>query len=812
VTADTSHIPVQDALRDAEWISPVETGCTEAGQRPAYWLRGSFNWMPGTAASERAVVHATAHGIYELFVNGTRVGNDELTPGFTSYRKRLQVQQWDITDLLVRGENVVAALLSDGWFRGRHGFERRADGFGTETAFLASVNDATGTQTFLATGESWLCRESHITHADLMDGQTTDLRRLDPAWLTPSGSAGQASTTADGWVPVARPSGPLHEDRSRLVLPVSPPARRIEELRPVRVTTPEQGITVVDFGQNINGWVRLGSLGPEGTRTVLRHGEVLDKAGRVSTENIRAFNFATRTPLPAGQVDEVVSAGRPDDVFEPRHTTHGFRYVQVEGHTGTLAAEDITAVVVHTPLDRTGWFECSDPRLNALHDAISWSFRGNACDVPTDCPQRERSGFTGDWQVFVDTAALMFDVAAFSEKWLEDLAADQWPDGRVPTVVPNPAGDGPSGNAFEDMAAGSAGWGDAAVLVPWSLWRAYGDKHALARAFPSMRGWVDYAAAAAAGARHPERSGERPVPLAHERFLWDTGFHFGEWLEPDSPPNPDPSRDHGIVATAYLFRSASVLARAAKVLGDAAAAAKYAVLSEQVLAAWRTEYLDENGTLNEESQGHYVRALAFGLVPDELAAHTAARLVELIRANGNRLGTGFLATGLLLPVLADQGYPDLAYDLLLSTGTPSWLGMLEAGATTMWEWWDGVTDQGARGSLNHYSKGAVGSFLYTHLAGIRLPEDPAQEETAYRRLTIAPQPGGGITSASAAVVTPRGRISVAWTLEHGQFTLEVDLPDGVEAAVELPDGSTRLVAGGSHQFSAWNQTVSSLLI
>jgi alpha-L-rhamnosidase len=809
VTADTSHTSVRNALRDAAWISPVETRATDAGNRPAYWLRGSFSW---TGVTEPAVVHATAHGIYELFVNGIRVGEDELTPGFTSYRKRLQVQQWDVTDLLVSGENIVAALLSDGWFRGRHGFERRPDGFGAETAFLASVTNPDASQTFLTTGERWLCRESHITRADLMDGQSTDFRRMDPAWLNPSVSAGQASTTADGWVPVVPPTGPLYGDRSRLVLPDAPPARRIEELQPVRMREPMPGITVVDFGQNINGWVRLGRLGPEGTRTILRHGEVQDSAGLVSTENIRAFNFATKTPLPAGQVDEVISAGRPGDVFEPRHTTHGFRYVQVEGLSGTLAAEDITAVVVHTPLERTGWFECSDPRLNALHDAISWSFRGNACDVPTDCPQRERSGFTGDWQVFVDTAALMFEVAAFSDKWLRDLAADQWPDGRVPTVVPNPAGDGPSGNAFEDMAAGSAGWGDAAVLVPWSLWRAYGDRQALARAFPSMRGWVDYATAAAAGARHPERSGRRPSPLPHERFLWDTGFHFGEWLEPDSPPNPDPSRDHGIVATAYLVRSASVLARAANVLGDDTAAAKYEALAEQALAAWRTEYLAENGMLSEESQGHYVRALAFGLVPDELAPQTAARLVELIRANGNRLGTGFLATGMLLPVLAGHGHLDIAYELLLSTGTPSWLGMLDGGATTMWEWWDGVTEQGARGSLNHYSKGAVGSFLYTHVAGIRLPENPAQGETAYRHLTIAPQPGGGITSASAAVVSPLGRIGVAWALEHGQFTLELDVPGGVEAVVELPDGSTRLVAGGSHRFVAWNQTVSSLLI
>ncbi|WP_314193720.1 family 78 glycoside hydrolase catalytic domain [uncultured Arthrobacter sp.] len=325
------------------------------------------------------------------------------------------------------------------------------------------------------------------------------------------------------------------------------------------MTTPQPGISVVDFGQNINGWVRLGSLGPGGTHVVLRHGEVLGRAGLVRMENIRAFNFATKMPLAAGQVDEVVSAVGQAMPSSPRHTTHGFRYVQVEGRSGTLAAKDITAVMVHTPMDRIGWFECSDPLLNALHEATLWSLRGNACDVPTDRPQRERSGFTGDWQVFVYTAALMFDVAAFGDKW----------------------------------------------------------------------------------------------------------------VEPDSPPNPDPPRDHGILAMAHLFRSASVLTRAAEVLEDAAAAPRYAALAEQVLAAGRTEYLDGNGVLSEESQGHYVHALAFGLVPDELAPQTAARLVELIRATGTG-SARFLTTGMLLPALADHGYPHVAYELLVSAA-PSWV-------------------------------------------------------------------------------------------------------------------------------------------
>ncbi|WP_159698544.1 alpha-L-rhamnosidase [Arthrobacter sp. 18067] len=780
-----------EALRHASWISPSETHPaelhpTKAGTRPAYWLRSSFAWSP---AQGTATVTATAHGIYELFINGTRVGDEELTPGFTSYRKRLQVQEWDITDLLVEGMNAISALLSDGWFRGRHGFERRADGFGTETAFLASVCSPAGV--LAASDETWESSESHITRADLMDGQTVDFRRF---------RSQSDTTTADGWLPVVARHGGLYDNRDRLVRPVAPPVRRTEELSPVSIAAPAPGVTVVDFGQNINGWVRLGGLGPEGTRTTLRHGEVLDDSGLLSTTNIQAFDFASKAPLPAGQIDEVISAGRPSDVFEPRHTTHGFRYVQIEGRAGPIPPEDITAVVVHTDLKRSGTFECSDPRLNSLHDAILWSFRGNACDVPTDCPQRERSGFTGDWQVFVDTAALMFDVSGFSTKWLRDLVADQWPDGRVPTVVPNPAGDGPSGNVFEDLATGSAGWGDAAVFVPWSLWRAYGDREILAEAFPSMCAWVDYAASSAADGRHLDRSAERPIPLPHEQYLWDTGFHFGEWLEPDTPPNPDPSRDHGIVATAFLYRSATLLARTATVLGDSRAETRYATLAGHVLAAWQAEYLDSKGRLSEESQGHYVRALAFGLVPPALQPLTAARLVELIRQNHNRLGTGFLATGLLLPTLADHGYPDVAYELLLTGGTPSWLGMLDAGATTMWEWWDGITSGGARGSLNHYSKGAVGSFLYTHVAGIRLPENPDVTGTAYRTVTIAPQPGGGITSACAAVETLHGRISIAWQIERGKFTLQVGIPRGVAATIELPDGTRHTASAGTHHF------------
>ena len=776
---------VAEALASAIWISPFEPEPQAPGLRPAHELAGTFTW-PGAAPADDAalVVHATAHGVYELFVNGVRVGDEELSPGFSSYRSRLHVQRWEVGSLLVQGANTLSVLLSDGWFRGRHGFVRRADGFGTRTAFLAVVSTAGG-DPLLQTDDGWLSRPSHIVRADLMDGQGVDLRLVD----------------AGPWHPVAVADDASCADRSRLIPAEAPPIRRIEELRPRAITTPRDGVTVVDFGQNINGWVRLTALGPNGTTTVLRHGEVVDAEGLLSVENLRAFDFATKAVLPAGQIDEVISAGRDGDVFEPRHTTHGFRYVQLEGGVAQLGADDIRAIVVHSDLTPTGTFTASDARLNRLHDVVSWSFRGNACGVPTDCPQRERSGFTGDWQVFVDTAAKMFDVEGFSESWSRDLAADQWPDGRVPTVVPNPAGNGPSGSPFEDMAAGSAGWGDAAVLVPFSIWRAYGDGAALARALPSMRGWVDYAAGCAAGARHPDRVARRPDAAPYERYLWDTGFHFGEWLEPDSPPAPDPTVDHGIVATAYLHRSARTLARAEAVVGDSDAASAYGELAERVREAWCAEYLTAVGRLTEESQAHYVRALAFDLVPVESRPRVAARLAELIRVNGTRLGTGFLATGMLLPTLADNGHLDLAYDLLLSTGHPSWLGMLGHGATTMWEWWDGVTDTGVRGSLNHYSKGAVASFLYTHVAGIRLPEAPDAGAEAYRTVVIAPRPGGGLTAAAASVATRQGLICVDWRIERDEFVLEAIIPDGVTASVRLPDGTaTVLTSAGVHRF------------
>lgn len=776
---------VRDALAGATWISPAEGTVSSWGRRPAYALRRRFEVVRRTPVR----LYATAHGIYELFLNGVRLGELELTPGFSAYRARLEVQCFDVTDLVAPGANTLVAMLSDGWYRGRHGFERRADGFGTRTSLLAAAMDADG-QPLLLTDQRWQCRPSHIWRADLMDGQGEDLRRRDPGWFDGHDDG--------GWAAVEASTDPLCADRRRLVAPGAPPVRRIDEIAPASIDLSRPGRAVLDFGQNINGWVRLTDLGPSGTHLTLTHGESLDAAGAVTIDHLRAFVFATGDRLPAGQVDEVISAGRPGEQFEPRHTTHGFRYVQIDGVPAGLNLAGARAIVVHSDLDRTGEFACSDPRLERLHEVVRWSMRDNTCSVPTDCPQRERSGFTGDWQVFVSTAALMADVNAFSRRWLRDLAADQWPDGRVPTIVPNPSGNRPSGNRFEDASAGSAGWGDAAAIVAWELWRAYGDREALAEQLPAMRHWVAYAAGCAANARHPDRAAARPHPASHERYLWDTGFHFGEWLEPDRPTALDPSVDHGITATAYLHRSAAITAAAAGVLGLDDVAEAHQRIADGAKAAWQAEYLTPEGILTQERQAHYVRALAFELVPEGLRQAIANRLAHLIHANHDRLNTGFLATGPLLPVLADHGHSELAHRLLTATGTPSWLGMLDAGATTMWEHWEGIGPDGVvTGSLNHYSKGAVAAFLHSHIAGLRLPQFPSGDEAGYRRVIVRPTLLPGITSATTRQKTVAGPLEVGWRAGGGELRLHVDLPPGTVADVELPGGLTCQLRGRS---------------
>ena len=776
-------------LEPADWVSswvvPAEEDGHRPGFRPAYLLRGEADLDRPVAAAR---LYVTAHGIYEMYLNGRRVGDLELAPGFTEYAARTQVQTYDVTDLLRAGGNTIGALLADGWYRGEVGLLRSYDQFGDRTALLAQlhVDHPDGSTTVTGTGPGWTSARSHILAADLIEGQAEDRRRVLRDWAGPdAGDAGWAAVTV-------APYG-----FGQLVASASPPVRAVQEIRPIAVTTPAPGRQVFDLGQNINGRVRLTDLGPAGTTLVLTHAEALGPDGDVTTGHLRPDDIPFVThEVRAGMVDTVTSAGADGDVFDPRFTTHGFRYVRVEGHPGRLGAADLTGVVVHTDLRPTGSFACSDARVNALHEAAVWSFRGNACDIPTDCPTRERAGWTGDWQLYAPVATFVYDVAGFTTKWLRDLTAGQWDNGVPGNMAPMPPAER---TGFLERLNGSAGWGDAAVLVPWEMYQEYGDLGLLEEQWPSMVRWLDFVERTAAGQRHPLRVAGRPEPMPHERYLWDAGFHWGEWLVPGedlSDFGAFAAADKSDVATAYFAHSTRTAARVARRLGRDDEAARYETLSAAVADAWRTEFLTAGGELGPENQANLVRALAFGLVPDELRERTAGRLVALIRDNGTHLATGFLATPDLLPVLADTGHLDVAYDLLFQDTPPSWMTMIDRGATTMWERWEGIDGDGVpHASLNHYSKGAVIGFLHRYVAGLQ------RLEPTWRRFKVRPRPGRGITWAEAEHDSPHGRLAASWRIEGDVLKMSVTVPPGCTAEVMLPSGATHTAGPGRHHFS-----------
>ncbi len=741
------------------WIEVSEDVTPPAGQRPAYLLRREIS-LP--SAPLRATLRASALGLYSGYVNGERITEDVLTPGYTEYLQRVQVQEYDVTSLLREGANALAFLLADGWYRGKVGIGQLVDNYGDRVALMVDlrISLADGSDVGVTGADGWRVGTSHILSADLFDGQVEDRRLLDRAAYRPG-------FDDSAWpVAVARNGGPV------LAESIAPPVRRIQEIEPASVVELAPGHHVVDLGQNINGWVRLSDLGPEGTELTLTHGEWRDPG----TGDLTMENYVVNVPfLPETLVlqrDIVTSAGLEGDVFEPRFTTHGFQYVRIEGHPGPLTVDDVRGVVVHTDLRPIGGFACSDDDLNRLHDAAVWSFRGNACDIPTDCPTRERSGWTGDWQLYAPTAAYLYDVDAFSRKWLADVILDQNADGRIANISPTePLGGFDGGIAFTN---GGPGWGDVIVSAPLDLYRAYGTTEALEQCWDAAVRWVAFCADRAASERHPSRVQRNAEPYEHERYLADTGFAFGEWFEPNVPLDFMSLRegDQANHGTAYLYRSARQLAEIARILNkDADVVDEYERLADRVLEAWRAECVNDDGSLVVDTQASYVRALHFGLMRDELRPAAVARLVTLIREAGTHLGTGFLSTPYLLPVLADNGELDLAYELLLQDTQPSWLAMIRAGATTIWELWEGVDENGRpHDSLNHYSKGAVISFMHHHVAGLR-PTSPG-----YRTFVVEPRPGGGLTSAATWHESPYGRIDVSWRMEGGEVVVDVEAP------------------------------------
>lgn len=751
VRVETGLLNVSDW--SASFISPDWEEDTTKPQ-PAPFLRKEFDVHAGVKSAR---LYASALGVFELEVNGEVVGDHVLDPGWTSYHHRLRYQTFDVSRLLREGRNAIGGMLADGWYRGALGFGGgRRNIYGDRLALLAQleIQYVDGTTECLVSDDSWKAAIGPIRLSGIYEGENYDARLEMPGWS-------HVGFDDQAWKSVRC----VEQDMSVLVAPVGPPVRRMQEVKPQAIFKSPSGKTLVDFGQNLVGRIRLTVEGPAGQTITLRHAEVLEHE-----------ELCTRPLRGAEATDRYILRGGGPETWEARFTFHGFRYAEVNGWPGELRTENLIAIVLHSDMLRTGWFECSDPLLNQLHENVVWGMRGNFLDLPTDCPQRdERLGWTGDIQVFSPTASFLYDVSGFLQSWLADLAADQKDaDGVVPAVIPNMMGRGFGG--------GAAAWADASVVIPWVLYNRFGDIEILAAQFESMHTWVD----------HVEK-------IADERHLWERGFQFGDWLDPTAPPDqPGAARtDKVIVATAYFARSAELVGFTAGVLGRKEDEMRYLKLANEVRQAFAREYVTPAGRLMSDAETAYALAIEYALLSTpEQRQRAGERLAELVIESGFHIRTGFVGTPLMCDALCSTGHEAIAYALLTQTDNPSWLYPVTMGATTIWERWDsllpdGSVNPGEMTSFNHYALGAVADWMHRTIGGL------APAEPGYRHMDIQPRPGGRLTHATARHLTPYGLAESAWKIVDETFTLNVVIPPNTSARVAFPGTQAAPVEVGS---------------
>jgi alpha-L-rhamnosidase len=727
IARDPAHDPAMPVPGTDKELDPTDFLMRRL--RPSPHFRRAFRL---DRAIRRATLYATARGVLELELNGARVGDAVLAPGWTDYDKRIEYAAHDVTGLVHAGENVLGAIVGDGWYAGFVGMDPRRPGnhYGRDPQLLCELHleHEDGTRTVVATDGSWRASTGPIVYSDMLMGERYDARKELAGWSEPGADGAEASDRVDpagglagrtgsrnGWHPVLvreRDEIPLVPERGQ-------PIRVTEEVRPVAVTERAPGVHVFDLGQNMVGWVRLAVEGERGTRVQLRFAEMLQPDGSLYLENLRS----------ARALDTYVLRGGGPEVFEPRFTFHGFRYVEVTGLPGEPSLDTLTGRVIHSDTPRSGWFECSDEMVNQLWRNINWGQRGNFVSVPTDCPQRdERLGWLADAQVFVPTASLNMDVAAFMTKWGDDLLDAQLPSGSYPDVAPR----------LVFRRDGAPAWADAGIIVPWVMWRRYGDRRLLERHWDAMERYMDHLA------RH------------NPDLLWTArrGNDYGDWLSVGAHTPRD------VLATAYWAYDAALMAEMAAVLDEPARAEHYTRLRAGIVAAFNRAYVREDAYIEGDTQTCYLLALHMDLLPQELRARAAERLVENIERHDGHLTTGFVGVGLLCPTLSEAGHGDVAHRLLLKDSFPSWGYSIRHGATTIWERWDGWTEDSGfqtpmMNSFNHYSLGSVGQWLYEYVAGIRAAEP------GYGRIVIAPEPGE-LAWARATYRSVRGPITSAW--------------------------------------------------
>lgn len=770
--------------RPGPWSPPAEwtMGLLDHTDWSAQWIRDTAPSVDDVSATSlrrrfalgapavRAVVHVTALGLYELRINGRRVGDHQLAPEWTDYSTRVQYQAYDVTSLLRAGDNVVAATVADGWYAGGVGLgsiliKKPRSIYGTTPSLLLQleIQHEGRAATRIVTDSSWRAtRNGPVRAADLLNGETYDARREMPGW------DGVGFDDA-AWRPVevGEPAG----SRTRLIAQPNEPIRVTQSLQPIGLTEPKPGVFVFDLGQNMVGWCRLAVRGKAGAAAVLRHAEMLDDSGAIYTDNLRG----------AAQTDTYVLRGAAGEAFEPQFTYHGFRYVEVTGDIERPRLEDLVGRAVHSAVTPAGGFESSNPLLNQIWKNIVWTQRDNMHSVPTDCPQRdERLGWMGDILVFAQTAIYNFDMAAFLKKWVVDVRDAQADDGRFPDFAPHPFGK-------NQRFSGAPGWGDAGVVVPWRAYENYGDTQMLAEHFDAAVRWVEF------------------IRRENPDLLWKKtrGNDYGDWLSGDTLvaegwPKTGAEVPKEVFATAMFAHSTDLVARMARVLNKKDEAKKYGDLFEQIKAAFNSAFVDAGGRITGDTQAGYALALYFDLLPASLRPAAVQRMVAGIDAYKGHMSTGFHSTYRMMMELTRAGRSDLAYALALERTFPSWGYSIENGATTIWERWDGYVkgrgfqDKGMN-SFNHYAIGAVGEWMYRVVLGIN--GDP--DRPGWKHVVVRPRPGGGLTWTRGSYHSIRGAIAVDWQQPAaGAFSLNVTIPPSVTATVYVPARDLARVSEG----------------
>ncbi len=703
----------------------------------------------------KATVLASAVGLYEIYVNGTRVGDALLTPGWTSYNHRVQYQKYDITHLLYNGNNTVSMLCGKGWAVGEIGRFLTPCVYAEHISAIAqiSIEYEDGTKQDIFTDSTWDCSTSHILDSEIYHGEIIDLT----SEVQYIGKA--AEETLD--FPLVLQEGNYVREQIKL------PLKEI-------ITTPK-GETVLDFGQNISGYVQFKTNGKKGEKIIISHAEVLDIDGNFYTENMRGARNKNIYVLDGTQ-----------NVFKPHFCFQGFRYVRLDEYPEDLLDRaEICAIAIHTDMERTGSFNCGHEGINQLYQNIIWGQRDNFVDIPTDCPQRdERLGWTADAQVFCRTACINFNSESFFDKWLCDLGLEQGEDGRIYRFAPFAA--------KEYGGRISAGWSDAAVICPWEIYRAYGNTEILKKHFPMMKRWIEYVHC-----------------FGDEEFLWIGGDHYGDWLALDAGEEQRfGATQTDLIASAYFAYTTSLMIKICRVIGEDSS--HYEWLNKSIRKAFREAFMQDgmpivypkgdafstNRPVKAITQTSLALILYFKLYEECEREALAARLVSLIKENDDKMSTGFIGTPYLLHALSNNGYTDVAYSLLLSEKCPSWLYSVNKGATTVWEHWDGIKSDGSfwspsMNSFNHYAYGAVFDWMFENIGGIKICDDGA----GYSHVKISPKPNKDLKFAECGIATTHGYLGVSWTYTKNFAEIKITVPQGIKADVDISHINTCLEDG-----------------